>query len=466
MKVKKAHIRTMLPVASAGFACFWAWFYLVLLSPYPANHAGEETSLLLKLAFLVGMLAVMLLVYVKRDLFARTERDPLPRAAALLTLPLSLFNIMAHYIAVSPVAFFIAWALAGGGFSLIFLLWPKVFMVGWQKDVGAYLSASALAGAVLYLFACELRAPYGDVALILLPLISLVVLQYVRTHIVGSEQEPESPLEQTRLFPLTGFTVAVFGALFGIALYLLCRNLNAVDPLAITLAIACGAGLHLALNVLVKRYLPFGVAEKLSLLLLFAGFAGLAFFGPSLTLACCLFIIGVYVFLDFSNMAALVGFASGHPSPFWRIARGQLVLPAGMIVSWSACLIIERVNPSLFTYLPYGALVLLVALALLAAFVPFKDNTFADKTVKGELLEGGYFKQRCNQAAQDYKLSNREQEILYYLAKGRNAQFIADELSISAYTAKTHVYHIYQKMGINSQQELISIVDSTEIMYQ
>ena len=26
--------------------------------------------------------------------------------------------------------------------------------------------------------------------------------------------------------------------------------------------------------------------------------------------------------------------------------------------------------------------------------------------------------------------------------------------------------HIYQKMGINSQQELISIVDSTEVVYQ
>ncbi len=98
--------------------------------------------------------------------------------------------------------------------------------------------------------------------------------------------------------------------------------------------------------------------------------------------------------------------------------------------------------------------------------MPFKDNTFADKTVKAEIVEGGYFKQRCNQAAQTYKLSNREGEILYYLAKGRNAQFIADELNISAYTAKTHVYHIYQKMGINSQQELISIVDSTEVVYQ
>ena len=215
MKVKKAHVRTMLPVASAGFASFWAWFYLVLLSPYPASHAGD-LSLALKLAFLVGVLAVLLLVYLKRDLFGRTEHDPLPWAAALLSLPLGLLNLAAHYLAVPPAAFFAAWFLGGCGFSLVFLLWPKVFMVGWQKDVGAYLSASALAGAVIYLFACELRPPYGDVALVLLPLASLAVLHYVRTHIVGSEQEPEAPLEQTRLFPLTGFTVAVFGALFGI----------------------------------------------------------------------------------------------------------------------------------------------------------------------------------------------------------------------------------------------------------
>ena len=466
MKVKKAHVRTMLPVASAGFACLWAWFYLVLLSPFSANHASGETSLLLKLTYLAGMLAAMLLVYAKRDLFNLAERDPLPWAAALLTLPLGISNLTAHYLAVPNVAFFVAWALAGGGFSLVFLLWPKVFMVGWQKDVGAYLSASALAGAVVYLFVCELKAPYGDVALILLPLASLAVLQYVRTHIVGSEQEPEAPLEQTKLFPLTGFTVAVFGALFGFALYLVCSHLNDLDPLAIAAAIGCGATLHLVLSVAVKRYIPFGIAERLALLLLVAGFLGLAFLGPSLTLACCLFIVGVYVYLDFSNLAALVGFASGHPSPFWRIARGQLVLPLGMIASWAVCLVIDHTNPALMAYVPYVALGLLLALALLAAFVPFKDNTFADKTVEAEVVEGGYFKQRCGQAAQTYKLSNREGEILCYLAKGRNAQFIADELSISAYTAKTHVYHIYQKMGINSQQELISIVDSTEVMYQ
>ena len=64
-----------------------------------------------------------------------------------------------------------------------------------------------------------------------------------------------------------------------------------------------------------------------------------------------------------------------------------------------------------------------------------------------------------------YKLSEREGEVLRFLAKGRNAQFISEQLNISAYTVKTHVYHIYQKMGVNSQQELITIVDATEVEY-
>ena len=182
MKVKKAHVRTMLPVASAGFASFWAWFYLVLLSPYPASHAGD-LSLALKLAFLVGVLAVLLLVYLKRDLFGRTEHDPLPWAAALLSLPLGLLNLAAHYLAVPPAAFFAAWFLGGCGFSLVFLLWPKVFMVGWQKvfasqDTGAG-GLSIIVGvgysAVLYYLICLIPVALTAylIPLVLVPLAGL-----------------------------------------------------------------------------------------------------------------------------------------------------------------------------------------------------------------------------------------------------------------------------------------------------
>ncbi|MCI8468154.1 MAG: helix-turn-helix transcriptional regulator [Eggerthellaceae bacterium] len=72
------------------------------------------------------------------------------------------------------------------------------------------------------------------------------------------------------------------------------------------------------------------------------------------------------------------------------------------------------------------------------------------------------YKNRCLKAAQHYDLTPREGEILSYLARGRNAKYIADQLFVAERTVKTHTYHIYQKMGIHSQQELINIVEGTE----
>ena len=61
-----------------------------------------------------------------------------------------------------------------------------------------------------------------------------------------------------------------------------------------------------------------------------------------------------------------------------------------------------------------------------------------------------------------YDRTPREGVILLYLAKGRNAKYIAAQLYVAERTVKTHTYHIYQKMGIHSQQELINIVENEE----
>lgn len=466
MNLKKAHVRTMLPMASIGFAFFWAWFYLLMFGPTTVEHLGLDASLLVKLAFFIGMVAVMLLAYLKRNLFDKDSPDPIPLIALALTVPLGVLNLIASPGS-APVGFDIAvWALAGGGFSLIFLVWPKVFMIAWQKDVGAFLASGAGIGAIIYLFSCNLLAPYGEIALLVFPICSLGLFAYLRAHIAGSGKMPEEPVEQTKLFPLTGFTVAVFGALFGVALYYICDSITTIEPALIALAIIAGAAAQIVCTAFIKRYIPFGIAEKLTLLLVAVGFLGLAFLDSSFQLACCLFLLGAFIYFDFANLSALVGFASGQPSPFWRIARGQLVLPLGAAVSWAACLAISRTNPALFDFVPYVGLGLVLALAILAAFVPFKDNAFADKSLNNEIAEGGHFKQRCLKAAEEFSLSNRETEILSFLAKGRNAQYISEQLNISAYTAKTHVYHIYQKMGVNSQQELITIIDSTDVAFQ
>ena len=53
----------------------------------------------------------------------------------------------------------------------------------------------------------------------------------------------------------------------------------------------------------------------------------------------------------------------------------------------------------------------------------------------------------------------REREILGYLARGRSARYIAEDLVISENTVWAHVKRIYAKTGVHTKQELMSAVE-------
>lgn len=94
------------------------------------------------------------------------------------------------------------------------------------------------------------------------------------------------------------------------------------------------------------------------------------------------------------------------------------------------------------------------------------DRTAPERTEEtdGETEERrkGRFMRRCDQVADTYLLSRRETDVLYLLAKGRNVSYIKDKLYISEGTAKTHVHHVYKKLNVHSQQELIALIDSIQ----
>ena len=52
-------------------------------------------------------------------------------------------------------------------------------------------------------------------------------------------------------------------------------------------------------------------------------------------------------------------------------------------------------------------------------------------------------------------LSERETEVLECLAKGFTNKQIANELFITIGTVKTHLYNIYQKMGVKNRSQAI-----------
>lgn len=75
----------------------------------------------------------------------------------------------------------------------------------------------------------------------------------------------------------------------------------------------------------------------------------------------------------------------------------------------------------------------------------------------------GRFRQRCEAIANTYLLSRRESEVMYYLARGYKSSHIQQQLYISEGTAKTHIRHIYRKLNVHSQQDLIHLIDGVEL---
>lgn len=66
----------------------------------------------------------------------------------------------------------------------------------------------------------------------------------------------------------------------------------------------------------------------------------------------------------------------------------------------------------------------------------------------------------CAKIATEWNLTKRESEILALLAKGKNKTAIAERLTISVDTAKTHIANIYRKADVHSQQDLMDFVES------
>ena len=53
------------------------------------------------------------------------------------------------------------------------------------------------------------------------------------------------------------------------------------------------------------------------------------------------------------------------------------------------------------------------------------------------------------------ELTEREKEILAHAAAGRGNKDIADQLCVSVDTVKTHLHHIYRKLGVTGRVEEI-----------
>lgn len=66
---------------------------------------------------------------------------------------------------------------------------------------------------------------------------------------------------------------------------------------------------------------------------------------------------------------------------------------------------------------------------------------------------------RCHELSQANDLTGREEEVLLLLFQQKKLSEMAEELCIEKSTIKTHVKHIYQKLGVHSRKDVLALVE-------
>jgi DNA-binding NarL/FixJ family response regulator len=86
----------------------------------------------------------------------------------------------------------------------------------------------------------------------------------------------------------------------------------------------------------------------------------------------------------------------------------------------------------------------------------FRGESLIQPVVAGKLLDRFSEMTRQGQAQNADSLSDREMDVLRLVAKGMPNGDIADDLSITESTVKSHVHNIFQKLGVSGRTEAVT----------
>lgn len=208
---------------------------------------------------------------------------------------------------------------------------------------------------------------------------------------------------------------------------------------------------------------------RLSLPCMVAGFAILTMFMDRFTVASIAVVTIGYEFFDLLFWVLLVGLArqGSSPRPLFVFGWGVAMTYAGM----GAGTLLSRVvvPPILAGTLDMSALALMCILVLVVLVVlVLPEGVLSKVGFVGRMGESTRLSDeaaetleaRCEAVAIRCELTPRERDVLLLLARGRTLSVVARELSIAEGTARTHMMHIYTKLGVHKQQELIDMVEN------
>lgn len=319
-------------------------------------------------------------------------------------------------------------------------------------------------------YACVLLAPepFAVVLIACFPFLSTFCLRGGEGDLQRSAAKTDGRVSSN--FNVRGFIrigLGVVGATATISLFWSLVN-NGTVPLPHSLfeaSVLSGMAVAVLLMVYMTRFsrsLNLGTLYRWVLPLVAAAFALLFVPGTVSVLVACLLAFAAQALLNLLTFVYFAELAQRTGTPPYRVfGLGRFFLEVGfligIVVTPAAMLFVGATG----SYHGVFAMALAVLIVLVMSSVAIQDRlafTLEDREKPMPSSGTDALEAACDTVAERYRMTNREREILSYLAQGYSLPYIRNELYIAQSTIDTHVRHIYKKMEIHSKEELITEV--------
>lgn len=353
---------------------------------------------------------------------------------------------------------FLACLLFGGGFVSYTLLWARVYEAlpfpQLSAAVSCALVVSVLVRAATYV---DMRAQAAwCAAFCVVMALSLVMLNRSFRLVGDGAPGTESPsgrqrLPKSLLLTLKGPLAATAAVAFGTGLSWGEAAVDAYRPLISVAAALLVCALSVFLGFRARsgskgRFAFFGAVFPLSTILLLASLV-LGQLGGVASLPVLLdaaYYVGLSLLEVYVLVAIVVASRGSGVSPLAPLAAKMVVYGAGFLTGKALASVLDsQVLPTVLT----------IALLVYLAFnvVVLAVNQMSDATGSSAPVQEAI----SARMGERYGLTPREREVLSCLLEGRSYEGVGRMLFISSSTVKTHVKHIYEKVGVKSRDELI-----------
>jgi DNA-binding CsgD family transcriptional regulator len=441
------------------------------------NGYDIQTALLLRVISVLASAMTFLVCYwrANRLLLHRERLLIIGAGLALVTVASSMVHSATGQL---PLAVgMVAWAAFGVGMGAVMLFWCLLFSQMPSRYTAPAVAIGGIAGTPLFAFVNTMQTNLvGLAAIVCLILASVAAAWFIATRAPWRTPPAASQLHRPSILTVpAALSICCQGVLFGFMSMMLCL----AGPTAAVLgglSGIIGAGLALVWGLLAHRIeMDSGTIQRISLPLMLAGIILYPLFGEAGSIACgCLVIMALAHESLYTWYATCIDNYEFQLHPISRFAQRQCPSWIGFFVGTLLAYLTTMTTGHNAAEL--NLLMALMAVVVAAVFSLYGGDERKNKQRLDELMNAGSaggtagdkgavapvaagFRVRCEQVAGKAGLTPREAEVFYLLARGRTAGYIGETLVISNATVRTHIYHIYKKLGISSQQQLLGIVD-------